>query len=101
MKHGISVRWLANPNQGCRHFPHYFWSSYEYLVHSQCEDLKLIKWSCTSPPIMWTFEPRLINIFWAHSPISFEHMSFWVFFGKIITSLVLQSTQLGDFLMLV
>ena len=26
------MRWLANPNRGCGHFPHNFWSSYEYYV---------------------------------------------------------------------
>ena len=33
VKHPISVRWLANPNRGCRHFPRDFWSSFEYLMH--------------------------------------------------------------------
>ena len=35
MKHVISTRWLANPNQGGGHFPH---SLYEYLINYQSED---------------------------------------------------------------
>ena len=34
-----SIRWLANPNQGCIHYPwHDFQSSYEYLNQYQNED---------------------------------------------------------------
>ena len=29
---------------------------------------------------MLTIEPRMVSIFLAHSPISFEHMSFWHWF---------------------
>ena len=39
MKHMISLRWLANPKRGPSHFPYNFWSSYEYLIHYQSEDL--------------------------------------------------------------
>ena len=38
MRHTISTRWLANPCQGCNHFPHDFQSPYEYLIHNQSED---------------------------------------------------------------
>ena len=32
MKHVINtMRWLANPNQGCTHFPRDLWSSFECL----------------------------------------------------------------------
>jgi hypothetical protein len=31
LKHVIGVRWLANLNQICRHFPYKTWSLYEYL----------------------------------------------------------------------
>ena len=37
----------------------------------------LIKWSYRSPSIMLTIEPRMNSIVWAHSPIFFQHMSFW------------------------
>ena len=33
----ISARRLANPNSARSHFPHDFWSSYEYLIHYQSE----------------------------------------------------------------
>ena len=39
MKHAISTRWLANINRGCVCFSHSFWSSYEYLIHYQSENL--------------------------------------------------------------
>ena len=29
------------------------------------------------PPIMWIIERNVVIIFWAHNPISFEHMSIW------------------------
>ena len=32
-----SMRWLPNLNEGCSHFFHKFWSSYEYLIHYQSE----------------------------------------------------------------
>ena len=38
MKHEISSRWLANPDQGRAHFPHNFQSPHEYLIHIQSED---------------------------------------------------------------
>ena len=28
----LSMRWLANPNWGYRHFPHNFWSSWKHLL---------------------------------------------------------------------
>ena len=38
MKHEVSTRWLANPDQGRGHFPHNFQSAHEYLIHIQSED---------------------------------------------------------------
>ena len=38
MKHEYNSRMLANPNRDHSHFPQYFLSSYEYLVHHQSED---------------------------------------------------------------
>ena len=38
MKHAISTRWLANPNQGANYFPLISRSSYEYTIHYQSED---------------------------------------------------------------
>ena len=61
--------WLANPSWGCRHFPCDFWSSYEYLIHYQSEDSRANS--------MLTIELRVLIIFWARSPISFNHLSFW------------------------
>jgi hypothetical protein len=37
IKHMISTRWLANPNQGRSRLSHNFRSSYEYLIHSLSE----------------------------------------------------------------
>ena len=39
MYHDISQRLLANPNYACSHFPHIYWSSYEYLSHYESEVL--------------------------------------------------------------
>ena len=38
IKQMTSMRWLAIPNPGHSHFPHNFWSSYEYLILCQSED---------------------------------------------------------------
>ena len=38
MKHVLNTEWLASANRGHGHFPHYFWSSYEYFIHYQSED---------------------------------------------------------------
>jgi hypothetical protein len=38
MNHAISMRWLANPNQGRGRFHSEFGSSYECLIHYQSED---------------------------------------------------------------
>jgi hypothetical protein len=57
MKHVLSTEWLASANRGHGHFPHYFWSSYEYLVYYQSEDSRAHLNSCTSPsPIMRTIK---------------------------------------------
>ena len=68
------VRWLANSNQGFGQFPHNFWSSYEYLIHYQSEDLhahSMVRWV---PPIMSTIEPRMVIIIRVCSPFSCKHM---------------------------
>ena len=66
MKQAISMRWLADPNQGHSHFPHDFQSSYDNLIHYQSEE------SCSHlvviyvSPIMLTIKPRMVS--------NFEHM---------------------------
>ena len=45
IKHLISTQWLANSNRRCSHFPHNFWTSYNYLIHPQSETSPVIKWS--------------------------------------------------------
>ena len=78
MKHAMSTKWLANPNRGHSHFPHDFWSSYEYLN-------SLSKWRffCSLNGHIVTLmtlivEPRMFILFWTRSPTSFKHMmSLW------------------------
>ena len=74
MKHGISTRWLANPNQGHSHFPY---DHVKILFIIKVKILMLVKWSYRSPQIMPTIEPRMIIIIWARNPIIFKHKSFW------------------------
>ena len=50
------MRWLANPNWGCSHFPPRFWSSYQYHIRYQ-SDL-----SCAHYLVMLTIAPALILI---------------------------------------
>ena len=76
----MSTRWLANPSRGCRCFPHHSWRSYEYLIHCQTEDSCAHWMVMYTLPIMLTIEPRMVTIFWACSPISFRHKSFWSLF---------------------
>ena len=78
MKHAISAKWLANPNHAHSHLPCKFseliWISYS-----------LSKWRFSyslsdhidPSQLMLTIEPRMVSIFWARSPISLEHISFW------------------------
>ena len=48
------------------------------LFITKVKILVLIEWSyMPPPPIVLTIEPRMLSIFWARSPISFKHMSFW------------------------
>ena len=63
MKHAISARWLANPNQGFSHFPHNCWNLYEYLILYQTEDLCAHEMVIWVVPIMLTIEPRMVIIF--------------------------------------
>ena len=54
------------------HYPHNFWSSYEYLIHYQSENPRAHKLATTPrpPQIMLTIEPRVIIIFFlARSPM--------------------------------
>ena len=63
MKHMVSMRWVANPNQSCSQFPHNLWSLYAYLIHYQGED------SCVHEMVIWISsimlisKPRMVNIF--------------------------------------
>lgn len=79
MKHMLSTRWSTNLNWSCNHFPHYIFSSYEFLVHFQSEDPLQIKWSCYPPPpapTMLAIEDIMVTIFWAHGSICFKHIVF-------------------------
>ena len=49
--------------------------AYMNMLSSKVKVLFLIKWSDRSPQIMLTNETRMVNRFWACSPISIEHMS--------------------------
>ena len=54
---------LSNPDQGCYHFPHNFWSSYEYLTHHQSE-YSFVHYMVTHvSPVMLTIEPSMITVF--------------------------------------
>jgi hypothetical protein len=44
------------------------------------EMFMLLKWSYRSLPIMLTIEPRMVSMFYAHSPIPFKHMFVWCMF---------------------
>ena len=81
----ISTRWLANPDWGHSHFPHYFWSSCDYLINL----INFWKWKFSSSlnghidhPIILTIESRIAIIFWTCSPFSFNYMSFWYHFWR-------------------
>ena len=82
MKHANVERYVANAKRGHNDVPHIFWSLYEYLF-------PLLKWRFSSSlnghivpipfftlahAIMFTIEPRVVNVFLACSLIFFEHM---------------------------
>jgi hypothetical protein len=79
VNHKISVRWLANPNSACSHLSPNFWVSYDYLIHYQCEDsCPHFEWSCSSTQSCWLInESKMVSIFWARSPTSFNYMFYW------------------------
>ena len=76
----ISMRWLANPNQGCTRFSHNFGAHKNDLFIIKVKILVLVKWWHWSLPTTLTIEPRIINIIWACKPIPFKHVSFWYLF---------------------
>ena len=83
VKHTPSTRWLANPNQGCSHFHHNFGSSYEYLIYiNKVKIHVLIKWSYRPPHLCLLLSLELLSYF-EHSPIFFNHMSFWYLFLEL------------------
>ena len=78
MKHAISVRWLANPK--CHSVANFLvifeaWMNILFIVKARI--LRVFKWSCRSSQLCLTMASRLVNWFWAHSPISSGHMSLW------------------------
>ena len=77
MKHLISTRWLANP-KGRSHFPHNFGSLYRDPIHCQTEDSLICYMIIYVLPIMLTVECRVVNMFWAWSPLSFNTCLFGV-----------------------
>ena len=50
--------------------------AYMNMLSSKVKILFLIKWSDRSPQLL-TNETRIVNKFWACSPISIEHISVW------------------------
>ena len=42
--------------------------------------LMLMKLLHTPPPIVSIIDPRMVNIFWRRSPISFKYIFFWCLF---------------------
>ena len=66
---------IANPNRAHSHLSHNFWNS--NFIFQQSEISLLIKWSYRSSPILLIIELKMVNTFWASSPISYKHMSFW------------------------
>ena len=46
------------------------------LIIIKVNILMLMKWSYKFPPIMLPIELKKVIIFWAHNPISIEHVSF-------------------------
>ena len=49
-------------------------------MHVKVKILLVNEWSCRSPQVMLTITSRMVNNFWARSPISFHHVSFWYLF---------------------
>ena len=49
-----------------------------YIIFINVKILKLIKWSHRCPLIKLNNAPIMVNNFWACSPISYEHMSFFL-----------------------
>ena len=47
----VSTRWLADPNQGHIHFPHKFYSSYEYLIPNQSDNSHAHELDTKIPPV--------------------------------------------------
>ena len=62
MKHAIGLKWLANPNLDHSHFPHHFWSAFEYLVHQQSEYSHAHYMVKKIPPIMLTIRSKMVII---------------------------------------
>ena len=74
------ARLLADPNYTHNNLPRHFGLHMIILFNVNVRILVLVKWSCRSPPpkkkLMVTVEPRIVNIVWAHSPVSFERVFF-------------------------
>ena len=70
MKHTISMRWLANPNQGHSQFPHNLWSAYENPTHYESGDSCAHWMVILIPPIMLIISFRMTIIIWICGPIS-------------------------------
>ena len=76
------MKWLANPNWGCSHFLHKFWSSHEYLFIIKVKILVLLNGHIGPPPkLCWSMiECKMVISVWACGPIFSNHMSFWYLF---------------------
>ena len=91
MKHANVERYVANAKRGHNDVPHIFWSLYEYLF-------PLLKWRFSSSlnghivpipfftlahAIMFTIEPRVVNVFLVCSLIFFWTHVFKAFVLKV------------------
>ena len=70
IKHAISEGWLANPNNDYTHCLIIFGAHMNIILVIEVKICVLIKLSCRSALIMLIIELIMVNIFWAHNPIS-------------------------------
>ena len=73
----VSMRWLADRNRGLSsHFPHNFEAHMSIWFFVKVKILMPIKWSYRFPKLCWwLLSSELHDIFWAHSPTAFNHMT--------------------------
>jgi len=79
MRHAISMSWLVKFQIETMPLLIIFGAHMNVSFIIKVMNPVLIKWSNRCAPVMLTIEiePRMVIIFWACSPISSKHMSFW------------------------